>query len=160
MANVLRNLNELNFIAFSGWEPEPNSFDEFCSRTCPNFLGVTAEDQVVSDNACRSKNIPSGFIKHGLLEHGPFIGEFPMKLPIYRRCSTTMFDFQRVYYKSHITSPAIERMKPGLQFSENSEVISSWQVDTSRLIITLLATTRVACEKKHSCHAERDGTLR
>ena len=40
--------------------------------------------------------IPSGFIKHGWLENGPFIIDFPMKTSVSRECSIAMFDYQRV----------------------------------------------------------------
>ena len=35
-------------------------------------------------------------IKHGLLENGPFIGDFPIKTSIPRGFSTAMFDYQRI----------------------------------------------------------------
>ena len=35
-------------------------------------------------------------IKHGLLENGPFIGDFPMKTSIHKVFSITMFDYQSI----------------------------------------------------------------
>ena len=37
-------------------------------------------------------------IKHGLLENGPFMGDFPIKTSIHIGLSIAMFDYQRVPY--------------------------------------------------------------
>ena len=40
--------------------------------------------------------LPSGVIKHGLLENGPFIADLHIKTSIGRGFSIAMFDYQRV----------------------------------------------------------------
>ena len=38
-------------------------------------------------------HLPSGVIKHGVLETGQFIGDVPIKTSIYRGISIAMFDY-------------------------------------------------------------------
>ena len=41
-------------------------------------------------------NLPSGVIKHGVLENAPFIDDVPLETSIYRGFAIAMFDCQRV----------------------------------------------------------------
>ena len=53
---------------------------------------------------CDELCAPSGVIKHGLLENGPFIGDGPSKTSIHRGFSIAMFDYQRVNSKSTLNN--------------------------------------------------------